>query len=370
MNPAKGGIIYFTEAPKKACFLKELRIPLSPCTGEGVSAINGFQKLFTVHCSLFTFIINFVLLKILVMEEIKLWRIESDDIIEIRKEPPGYDQRLEKWLINDISILSQNLAIIGCQVVSPYGKKIDILAINSRGELVIIEFKHDKPNHEIIAHVLDSATWIKELCNDDLTSILNTYGKSEYKDIEEFFDATFNKKTEETELNSDHQMIIVGSKFEESTIRIINYLAKEPYYLNINAVNFRYYKDSDGNEFLAQSSILPAFSAIEGATKRKRSKSIIMTLFGSGKLKVGQKVYLKPGIDKGHSKDKVSATIVNTNQKCLQRDGDDNLYTFNGLRFVLTEELGLKNVQKYWEFGVRYDWVVEDMSNLSDLLND
>ena len=25
MNPADGGIIYFTEVPKKACFLKELR---------------------------------------------------------------------------------------------------------------------------------------------------------------------------------------------------------------------------------------------------------------------------------------------------------------------------------------------------------
>jgi hypothetical protein len=107
-----------------------------------------------------------------------------------------------------------------------------------------------------------------------------------------------------------------------------------------------------------------------GVIKRKRAKSIIATLFESGKLKVGQQVYLKPAIDKGHSKDKVGATIVNTNQKCLQRGGDDNLYTFNGLRFILTEELGLKNVQKYWEFGVRYDWVVENMKSLSELLDE
>lgn len=304
------------------------------------------------------------------MEQIKLWKIESDDLIKISKEPLDYEHRLEKWLIEDISILSQNLAVIGSQVVSPYGKNIDILAINSSGELVIIEFKRDKPNHEVIAHVLDSATWIKELSYDDLTDILITYGKSEYRNIEEFFAATFNKNAEETELNSDHQMIIVGSKIEESTVRIINYLAKEPYYLNINAVNFNYYRDSDGHEFLAQSSVLPDYNFIgSGATKRK-SKSIIMTLFGSGKLKVGQKVYLKPGIDKGHSKDEVSATIINTNQKCLQRTGDDNLYSFNGLRFVLTQELGLKNVLKYWEFGVRYDWVVENMKNLSELLEE
>ncbi len=305
------------------------------------------------------------------MEQIKLWKIESDGVIKISKEPLDYEQRLEKWLIEDISILSQNLAVIGSQVVSPYGKKIDILAINSSGELVIIEFKGDKPNHEVIAQVLDSATWIKELCYDELTNILNTYGKSEYKYIEEFFTATFNKNAEEIELNSDHQMILVGSEIDESIVRIINYLAKGPYYLNINAVNFNYYRDSDGHEFLAQSFVLPENNVIEGgASKRKRAKSLITTLFELGKLKVGQKVYLKPGINKGHSKDKVSATIVNTNQKCLQRGGDNNLYTFNGLRFILTEELGLKNVQKYWEFGVRYDWVVENMKNLSELLDE
>lgn len=305
------------------------------------------------------------------MDQIKLWKIESDNVIKISKEKLDYEQRFEKWLIEDISILSQNLAVIGSQVVSPYGKKIDILAMNSIGELVIIEFKRDKSNREVIAQVLDSATWIKDLYYDELTNILNTYGESEYKDIEEFFAATFNKNAEEIELNSDHQMIIVGSEIDESTVRIINYLAKEPFYLNINAVNFNYYRDSEGHEFLAQSFVLPENNLTGGgAGKRKRAKSIITTLFESGKLKVGQKVYLKPAIDRGHSRDKVSATIVNTNQKCLQREGDDNLYTFNGLRFILTQELGLKDVQKYWGFGIRYDWVVENMKNLSELLDE
>jgi hypothetical protein len=304
------------------------------------------------------------------MEQIKLLKIESDEVIKISNEPIDNAYRLEKWLIKDISILNPLLAVIGTQVVSPYGKKIDMLAINSSGELVIIEFKRDKTNHEIIANVLDSATWIKELCYDELTNILNTYGKSEYKSIEEFFAATFNKKLEETELNSDHHMVIVGSEIDESTVRIIKYLAKEPYYLNINAVNFNYYRDSDGHEFLAQSFVLPENNFADGAIKRKHAKSIIATLFESGKLKVGQQVYLRPAIDKGHSKDKVSATIVNTNIKCLQRAEDNNLYTFNGLRFILTEELGLKNVQKYWEFGVRYDWVDENMKNLSELLDE
>lgn len=305
------------------------------------------------------------------MEQIKLWKIESDNVIKIDSKTLDYEHRLERWITEDITILSENLAIIGVQVVPPYGKKIDILAINSSGELVIIEFKNNKPNSEVIAQILDSATWIKDLCYDELTNILITYGKSGYRNIEDFFAATFKKNVQDIDLNSDHQMIIVGSEIDESTVRIISYLSKEPYYLKINAINFNYYRDFDGHEFLTQSFVLPDNNVIGGgAGRRKRIKSIIALLFESGKLKVGQKVYLKPAIDKGHSKDKVGAVIVNTNQKCLQREGDNNLYTFNGLRFILTEELGLKNVQKYWEFGVRYDWADENGKTLSELLND
>jgi hypothetical protein len=104
--------------------------------------------------------------------------------------------------------------------------------------------------------------------------------------------------------------------------------------------------------------------------KRKRAKSIITTLFELGKLKIGQKVYLKPAIDQGHPKEKVCATIVNTDQACLERNNDDKLYTFSRLRYVLTEELGLTDVRKNWGFGVRKDWVDENMKNLSELLDD
>jgi hypothetical protein len=103
---------------------------------------------------------------------------------------------------------------------------------------------------------------------------------------------------------------------------------------------------------------------------RKRAKSIITTLFDLGKLKIGQKVYLKPAIDQGHPKNSVCATIVNTNQACLEREGDDNLYTFSGLRRKLIEEFGVKDVRKNWGFGVRRDWVVENGKTLSELLDD
>ncbi len=72
------------------------------------------------------------------MQQIKLWKIDSDKIKQIDKDRLDYEKRLEKWLLEDISILSTNLVVIGSQVITPYGKIIDILALNSVGDLIII----------------------------------------------------------------------------------------------------------------------------------------------------------------------------------------------------------------------------------------
>lgn len=72
------------------------------------------------------------------MQEIKLWNIDNDKVIQVSQTRLDYENRLEKWLIEDISILSNNLAVIGNQVLNSFGKKVDILAINSVGEFELI----------------------------------------------------------------------------------------------------------------------------------------------------------------------------------------------------------------------------------------
>lgn len=307
------------------------------------------------------------------MQQIKLWKVEANKIQRVNKDRLDYERRLEKWLIEDISILSNNLVVIGSQIITPFGKIIDILALNSVGELIIIELKRDKTYREVIAQSLDYATWVKELDYEDLNGILNKYSDSEIKDIGELFSATFNADAEEIEFNSDHKMLIVGSEIDDSTVRIINYLSNEPYSVNINAVNFNYFKDENGNEFLAQSFIVPEENiTVESKSKnRKRAKSTFKVLFDTQKLKIGDKVYFKPAIDGGCDKNnpQISAEIVNLGSNCLRRQNENTTYSFSKLRKIITKELDL-DIKANWGFGVRYDWVTADGVNLSDLLNE
>lgn len=306
------------------------------------------------------------------MQEIKLWNIEGENVKQVSQSKLDYENRLEKWLIEDISILSDGLAVIGSQVITAYNKKIDILAVNRIGEIIIIELKRDKTYREIVAQALDYATWVKDLSYDELNSIFNKHSKTEYNDLGEYFTSKFEKDSEEIDFNSDHKMLIVGSEIDDSTVRIIDYLSSEPFSVNINAVNFNYFKDNNGKEFLAQSFIKPEENITEESRskKRKRAKSIITKLFESDKLKVGQKVYLKPAIEQRVERHLVEAEIINTNQNCLKKPNSDELYSFSKLRALWTDEFNLQDVRKFWGFGVRYDWIDENNKSLNDILEE
>lgn len=303
------------------------------------------------------------------MEQIKMWEI-NDNISEIPKSSLDYEDRLEKWLINDISVLSNDLAIIGNQVTTPYGKKIDILAINSEGELIVIELKRDRTYREVISQVLDYATWVKDITYDEINRILSLHGIGKYTLIDELFTTNFNKDFEEIDFNSDHKMLIVGSEIDDSTIRIIKYLSQEPFNVNINAVNFNYFKNNNGKEYLAQSFILPESSLVtESKNKMNKRERTIPLLFEHKKLEIGQKVYFQPAIDMGVDKNdnNISAVIVSNRQSCLQREGDNVLYSFSGLRKKIIDELNITSTQKNWGFNTTSEWVVEDGKRLKDL---
>lgn len=304
------------------------------------------------------------------MKEIKLWNINNDKITSIARSKLDYENRLEKWLIEDISILSENLLVIGSQVATAYGKFIDILAVNKIGEVVIIELKRDKTYREIIAQVLDYATWVKGLDYSDLNSIFKKH--LDLDDLSEYFFSKFNVDPEEFEFNTDHKMLVVGSEIDDSTVRIIDYLSNEPFSVNINAANFNYFKDKNDQEFLAQSFVRPEENILEESKskKRKRAKSIIKELFEQGKLFVGQKVYLKPALDQNIDKSKVEAIIKNTGQNCLKTTESDELYSFSGLRRYWTDKYNLTDVRKFWGFGVRFDWIDENGKNLKEILEE
>ncbi len=205
-------------------------------------------------------------------EEVRIWKIiDEDNLRELKQAKLDLEERIEMWLERDISIISEELMIIGRQVGTDFGGVIDILCLDCTGAVVIIELKRNKTPRDIVAQILDYASWVRDLSNEKITDIANSYLGIEGP-LEEAYRNKFREDLPEI-LNEHHKMLIVASEIDASSERIINYLS-DSYGVGINAASFQYLKDEDGSEFLARVFLIEPTQVeyktqTKSATKRK-----------------------------------------------------------------------------------------------------
>lgn len=196
----------------------------------------------------------------------RIWRIQAEDrLVELTRTHLDLEERIEKWLEQDISILSNVLLVIGRQVTTDYGGVIDLLCLDRIGDAVIVELKRDKTPRDITAQTLDYASWVEDLSNERITEIADQY-LGERGSLEQAFEQQFGEELPET-LNGQHRMLIVASEVDPSTERIINYLS-DTYGVDINAASFQYFRYEDDQEFLARVFVIDP-SQVEQSTRRK-----------------------------------------------------------------------------------------------------
>lgn len=198
--------------------------------------------------------------------DMALWKVANEQLHKIDKAGLDSENRLENWIANDISLLDMNLMVIGRQVYTRFGGRIDLLAINQDGDIVVLELKRDRTPREIVAQVLDYATWVKQLSAKEIDDIAAKYlGES----LATSFQKQFNSAIPET-INNQHSMVIIASALDDASERIINYLAND-YGVNINAIFFNFFKN-DGVEFLGRSWLMNP-QEVEQRSESKKSIS-------------------------------------------------------------------------------------------------
>src|SRR5579864_6547673 len=179
-------------------------------------------------------------------QEVRLWSIsKADRLLECAQASLNLEARLEEWLARDISILADDLLAIGRQVWTTYGGFIDLLCIDRIGDLVVVELKRDKTPRDVTAQTLDYASWVVALSRDDILAIASRYSGIAGS-LEEAFRQRFGEELPES-INESHRILIVASRIDPSSERIIKYLSNG-YGVNINAVTFHYFKTNDSGE--------------------------------------------------------------------------------------------------------------------------
>jgi hypothetical protein len=177
---------------------------------------------------------------------IKLWQASGDNLQEIGSHSLDDEQRLETWIATDPSILGMDVLLIGRQVTTINRGRIDLLGVDSDANVVIFELKRDMTPREVVAQALDYASWIKTLSYENLDAEARKYrGKS----LKQAFQDHFGFEIPGT-VNANHSIVIVASQLDDSSERIVQYLA-ETYQVPINALFFTFFR-SGASEFLGR----------------------------------------------------------------------------------------------------------------------
>lgn len=198
--------------------------------------------------------------------EVGLWRL-GDRPEKLMLSIPKTESVLESALENDLSILDGGLMLIGRQLPTSYGKFIDMLAMNAAGELVVIELKRARTPREVVAQILDYASWVEKLSYEEIANIYSI--RNPGRKLEEAFDDAFGISLPE-QINQSHELIIVASELDPSTERIIDYLS-DNYGVPINAVFFRFFRD-EGRDYLARTWLIDPKDAERKVSQSKVKK--------------------------------------------------------------------------------------------------
>lgn len=168
------------------------------------------------------------------------------------------EENIENWIIEDSSILEENLLVIGRQVIIPdIRDRLDILALDSVGNSVIIELKRGKLKDPVDMQALRYASYISKWRFEEFENqariFMGKVGDPEFNFNEIFEDFCSEKgNLESPDLNSDQRIIIVGSELKDKLASVALWLREHN--VDIKVVQIECYREE--NNLLIQPQVL------------------------------------------------------------------------------------------------------------------
>lgn len=194
-----------------------------------------------------------------------LYRISAEqELVPVARARLDTEAQIENWVAKDPALIGLDILVLGTQVSTDHGGRIDLLGMDADGNLVVVELKRDRTPRDVVAQVLDYASWICQLTPRQVGEIALLKLR---RPLEEAFQEKFGAPLPDT-LNASHSMVIVASEFDASSRRIVEYLA-EQHGLSINAAFFSIF-DERGQQYLATDWLLDQESVVERAVARDK----------------------------------------------------------------------------------------------------
>ena len=102
------------------------------------------------------------------MEEIKIWSVDDRGVVPVQPaDAVPSELLLERTLVSHPEILIPGLKLVGRQTPTE-GGPLDLLGVDEDGRLVLFELKRGMLSRDVVAQVIDYASYLDSLDDDTL----------------------------------------------------------------------------------------------------------------------------------------------------------------------------------------------------------
>ena len=195
---------------------------------------------------------------------VRLVAVDGNSVEQVNPSVIASEDRLEGIVEQHSDILGLGrLLIIGRQVTTRAGKRIDLLMMDEKGDLHVIELKKDKTPRDVVAQALEYGFWAQDLSFEAVRDIYALHHDGE--DLSSDFTARFDTDLPDA-INTAHHLVVVATGLDTSTEQIVEYV--RGYGVPINVLFFQYLREEE-REYVARSWL---GDPVESVTPVSRSK--------------------------------------------------------------------------------------------------
>lgn len=123
-----------------------------------------------------------------------------------------YESHLEEWLYHNPQLISDDLLMIGRQVITDDGKRIDLLALDKEGNTVIIELKRGETTRDLVGQINEYISAVERWDEREL----ERRTKHAPRTLDKEFCQRFNCAAP-TEFNTEQKAVVIVEAIDEMT---------------------------------------------------------------------------------------------------------------------------------------------------------
>ena len=208
-----------------------------------------------------------------------IFRLEDDTLFIAQETNLELESHLEDWLENSpVALIQDELILwIGRQTSAADEEGTffpDLLGIDAEGNLVIVELKRGRATREVVAQLLDYATWAHKLTSEQIQEFAEDYFETRDEIVGEYFSVVFAdafdlpENDELPPLNRNLRLFIVAGEIPSRIIDVCRFL-RNSHGMDINCIDVATF-ETEAGERLVNMEVKVGQEDVVGSKTQKR----------------------------------------------------------------------------------------------------